>query len=148
MDSKQKVIVQALRVAQGAVSKVLKRNCETGVTTPRARPGCPRKTTKREDRYLLRLCRNGHTKSANTYRAECLRFTDTHVSRMLVNLRLLHAGYFARTPLKKLLLLQRHRQARMDWARPSHRRWKPGSVPVPTDPGGKVIAICSSDIWA
>jgi hypothetical protein len=28
------------------------------------------------------------------------------------------------------------------------RRWKPGSISVPTDPGGKVITICLSDIWA
>ena len=44
---------------------------------------------------------------------------------MLVNLRLIRAGYFARRPLKKLLLLQRHRHARMDWAR-NHLRWRPG----------------------
>ena len=125
MGSKQKVIAQALGIAQGTVSKVLKRNRETGVPTPRARPGRPRKTTEREDRYLLRLCRNGRTKSANTLRAEWLRFTNTPVSRMLVNLRLIRAGYFARRPLKKLLLLQRHRQARMDWAR-NHLRWRPG----------------------
>ena len=46
-------------------------------------------------------------------------------SRMLVNLRLIRADYFARKPLKKLLLLQRHRQARMDWAR-NHLYWRRG----------------------
>jgi transposase len=65
---KQKVIAQALGIAQGTVSKVLKRNRETGVPTPRARPRRPRKTTERAERYLLRLCRNGRTKSANTRR--------------------------------------------------------------------------------
>jgi transposase len=77
LGSKQKVIVQALGIAQGTVSKVLKRNRETGVRTPRARPGRPRKTTEREDCYLLRLCRNWRTKSANTLRAEWLRFTNS-----------------------------------------------------------------------
>ena len=33
----------------------------------------------------------------------------------LIPMRLIRAGYIARRPLKKLLLLQRHRQARMDW---------------------------------
>ena len=56
MGSKQKVIAQALRIAQGTVSNVLKRNRETGVRIPRARLGRTRKTTEREDRYLLRLC--------------------------------------------------------------------------------------------
>jgi len=125
MCSKQKVIAQAFGIAQGTYSKVLKRNRETGVPTPRARPGRTRKTTESEDHYLLRLCRNGRTKSANTLRFEWLRFTNTHVSRMLVNLRLIRAGYFARRPLNKPLLLQKHRQARPDWAK-NHFRWRPG----------------------
>jgi len=50
MDSKQKVIAQVLGIEQGTVSRVLKRNCETDVPTPRDRPGRPRKTTEREDR--------------------------------------------------------------------------------------------------
>ena len=89
------------------------------------RPGRPRKTAEREDRYQLRLCRNRRTKTENTLRAEWLRFTNTPVSRMLVNLRLIRAGYFGRRSLKKPLLLQRRRQARMDWAR-KHLRWRPG----------------------
>ena len=102
MGSKQKVIAQAFGIAQGTVSEVLKRNRETGVNIPRDRPGSHRKTTEREDRYLLRLCRNGRTISANTLRAEWLRFTNTAVSRMLVTLRLIRAGYFPRRPTKKL----------------------------------------------
>ena len=125
MGCKQKAITHALGIAQGTVSKVLKINRETVVPTPRARPGRPSKTTEREDRYLVRLCRNGRTKSTNSLRAEWLRFTNTHVSRILVNLPLIHACYFAKWPLKKLLLLQRHRQERMDWAR-KHLRWRLG----------------------
>jgi len=125
MRSKQKVIAQALGIAQGTVSNALKGNRETGVPTHRARPGRTRKTTEKEDRYLLRLCRYGHAKSANTLRAEWLRFTNTPVSRMLVNLRLIRADYFARRPLKKPFLLQRHLQARMDWTR-NHLYWRPG----------------------
>ena len=54
----------------GIAQDVPKRNSETGVHIPRARPRRPRKTTAREDRYLLRLCRNERTKSAHTLRAE------------------------------------------------------------------------------
>ena len=88
MGSKQKVIAQALGIAQETVSNVLKRNRETGVPTHRARQGRPHKTAEKEDRYLLRLCRYGQAKSANTLRAEWLRFTNIPVSRMQVNLRL------------------------------------------------------------
>ena len=64
MGSKQKVIAQALGIAQETVSTVLKRNRETGVPTHRTRQGRPRKTTTKENRYLLRLCRYEHAKSA------------------------------------------------------------------------------------
>ena len=66
----QKVIAQALGIAQGIVLKVLKRNRETGVPTRKARPGRLRKTTEREDRYLLRLppeFQNEHIKCFVTY---------------------------------------------------------------------------------
>jgi len=70
MGSKQKVIAPALGTAQGTHSNVLKINRETVVPTPELGPRRPRKTTEREDRYLVRLCRNGRTKSANYLRAE------------------------------------------------------------------------------
>jgi len=61
----------------------------------------------------------------NTLTAEWLRFTNTPVSRMLVNLWLIRAGYFLRKALKKLLLLQTHQQEHVGWAR-NHLRWRPG----------------------
>jgi len=67
--SKQKVIAQALGIAQGTVSNVIKENCETGVPNPRARPGRTDKTTERENQYLLRWCRNERTKSEITLRS-------------------------------------------------------------------------------
>ncbi|XP_064614483.1 uncharacterized protein LOC135478141 [Liolophura sinensis] len=51
--AKQKDIAAALGVTQGAVSKIFKRHRQTGVPTPRPRSGRPRKTTEREDRYLV-----------------------------------------------------------------------------------------------
>ena len=44
---------------------------------------------------------------------------------MLVNLWLIRAGYFPRRPLKKPLLVHKHRQVCMEWAR-NHLRWWPG----------------------
>jgi len=55
MSSKHMVIAQALVIAQGTVSKVFKRNRETSIPTPKARPGRPRKTTEREDLHLPHL---------------------------------------------------------------------------------------------
>jgi len=83
MGSKQKIIVHALCIAQGTVSKVLKRNLEA---RPIARPGRSHKTTERKDLICYVCAENGRTKSANTLLAEGLRLANTPVSRMLVNL--------------------------------------------------------------
>lgn len=121
--AKQNDIAVALGITQGAVSKIIKRHRETGVPTPRARSGRPRKTTEREDRYLVRLCRNARTKTSTQLRADWIRFTNTPVSSRLVRYRLLNAGYFARRPVRKPILQPRHRLARLEWSR-DHLNWQ------------------------
>lgn len=123
--SSQGQIARTYRITQGAVSKILKRHRETGLTTPRPRSGRPKKTTERHDRYLLRLCRNGRTRPSSQLRADWMRFTNVPVTTRLVNYRLLNAGYLARRPVRKPLLQQRHRQARLAWAR-GHLNWRVG----------------------
>ena len=114
---KQRRIARQYSITQGAVSKILKRHAITGVPTPRPRPGRPLKTTRRQDRYLIRMCAAGRTKTTNTLRAEWQNATNVPVSRTLVNGRLLRAGYHARRPLRKPRLSRRHRERRLQWAR-------------------------------
>ena len=105
-------------ISQGAVSKILKRHRERSVSTPKLRSDGPCKT--RENRYLLRLCRDNHLKTASQLRTMWIRFTNTPVTTRFVNYRLLSAGYFARRPLRKPLFQQRHRQAEQ------HLNWRVG----------------------
>ena len=106
----------------------MKRDRETGLTgqtTPRPISGCPKNTTARPDRYLLRLCRNSRTKPSSQLRADWILFTNVPLATRLVNYRLLNAGYLARRPVRKPLLQRRHRQARFVWAR-GHLNWCDG----------------------
>lgn len=119
---KQRAIARVFNISQGEVSKILRRRAETGVPTPRPRPGRPLKTTRRDDRLLIRLCRGGRTKSASALRTEWQNAINVPISRELVNKRLIKAGYRARRPLWKPLLKPRHRQQRVQWAR-GHLRW-------------------------
>ena len=117
----QTAIARQYNITQGEVSKILKRNAETGVLTPRPCHGRPFKTTRREDRQLIRLVRNGRTKTASTLKTEWQNAIKKRVSRTLVNTRLIRAGYPARRPLWKPLLSRNHRQRRLQWGR-DHRR--------------------------
>ncbi len=122
---KQRAIGRQYGITQGQVSKILKRNAQRGVPSPIPRPGRPRRTTRRDDRQLHRLVRNGRTKSANQLRAGWQQLTNVPVSRRLVNQRLVQAGYRARRPLRKPRLTRQHCQHRLQWAR-EHRQWQPG----------------------
>lgn len=121
---KQSDIAHQYHITQGEVSKILTRNAVTGVPTPRPRPGRPIKTTRRQDRLLIRLCTGGRSKPTRALRTEWQNATGIPVSRTLVNSRLVRAGYRARRPLRKPLLKQVHRQRRLQWAR-DHRHLQP-----------------------
>ena len=121
---KQREIAAHYHITQGEVSKILKRNAVTGVPTPRARPGRPIKTTRRQDRLLVRLCTAGRYKPTSALRTEWQNAIGVPVSRTLVNGRLIRAGLRSRRPLRKPLLKQGHRQRRLQWAR-DHLRWGP-----------------------
>ena len=114
---KQKAIARFYHISQGAVNKILQRNAVTGVPTPMPRPGRPIKTTRRQDRLLVRLCTGGRTQPTSSLRTQWQNAIGIRVSRTLVNGRLVRTGYRARRPLRKPLLKQNHRQRRLQWAR-------------------------------
>lgn len=121
---KQVDIAAFYGITQGEVSKILKRNAETGRPTSRPRLGRPRKTTIRQDRLLIRLSTAGRTKPASTLRTEWQNDINVPVSVSLVKKRLVSAGYHSRRPLWKPKITIGHRHRRLEWAR-THQRWTP-----------------------
>ena len=118
-------IAQILGMSQGAVSKVLKRNRVLGTPVPRPRPGRYRKTTRRDDRLLLRLCRRNRWNNSTQLRQEWVRATGRPVTTSPVRKRLVRAGYRARRPARCPALTERHRLHRRQWAQ-RHRNWALG----------------------
>ena len=82
---KQKDIALHQHITQGEVSEIFRTKAETGVSTPRPRPGWPLKTTVRQDRLAARLYTASHTRTTSTFRSEWQSQINVHVSRSLVN---------------------------------------------------------------
>ncbi len=122
---KQTAIARQYNISQGEVSKILKRNVETGVSTPRPSPERPITTTKRQDRLLVRMCTGGRTRTTSSLRTEWQNAINVPISRTLVNSRLIKVGLRTRRPLMKPKLKRVDHQRRLQRAR-VHERWQPG----------------------
>ncbi len=122
---KQTAIARQYNISQGEVSKIQKRNVETGVPTPRPRPGRPIIITRRQNRLLVRMCTGGRTRTTSSFRTEWQNAINVPVSITLVNSRLIKAGLRARRPLLKPKLKRVNHQRRLQWAR-DHEHWQPG----------------------
>ena len=94
----------------------------TGSVKDRPRSGRPRKTTPREDRFILTSSRrNRRYLSRKLMRLLC-NATGTRVSDQTVRYRLRSARLKACRPYVLIPLTLRHRQERRQWAL-AHRRW-------------------------
>ena len=112
----QKQAARRFGVSQGEISKLIRKWNQTGGVVDRRRSGRPRKTNQRQDRHLLRLARQNRFMSAMQLRNTWRQQLGYPISRETTNKRLLQAGYRARRPIRRPLLTQRHRAARLRWA--------------------------------
>ena len=76
----------------------------------KARTGHPRKNTERKNRHLLRICRNGLTKTIIVLQAELKQVTQIQVCHKTVNNRLVNAEYKAHRQIWKAKLTQHRHQ--------------------------------------
>lgn len=113
-------IAQHFGIHFSIVSRLLKRHRDDGTIQERPRSGRPPKTSEREDRALVRVAKRQPFATARYLRDDWN--IATRVAVRTVNRRLNNARLRARRPLKRPLLTQRHRQARLEWAR-YHRHW-------------------------
>lgn len=116
----QRQVSDRFNVSHSVISRLMRRYNETGIVGERPRSGRPKKTTEREDRLLRRLARQQPFTTANRLRSRWN--VHVRISRRTVNRRLNCGRLRARRPIKRPALTQRHKDARLQWAR-DHIGW-------------------------
>ena len=111
-----------LGVSHSVISRLQQRFQATGRVADRPRPGRPRSTTQREDRFILRQALQARSTTANTIRGQLRVTTHTNISAQTVRNRLHDANLHARRPLVRPRLTPQHRAARLAWSA-HHLRW-------------------------
>lgn len=107
---------------ESTISRLRSRFQVTGAVNDRPRSGRPRKTTLREDRFIVTSSRRNRFLSSRKLRLLLRNATGTIVSDRTVRNRLRAARLRARRPYVGIPLTLRHRQARFQWVR-THRQW-------------------------
>jgi len=117
-DKSQCEIARLCNVSQSAVSKLRKQFTITGTLSPRRKGACgrKRKTTDRDDRFLIQQSKRDPKKTSDRLQRD-LAAHGVNVCSSTVRRRLLAAGRPARKPQKKQLLTAVMKKKRLMWAR-------------------------------
>lgn len=115
-------IARRLQVSPSVIVRLRQRFNATGQVQDRPRPGRPKKTTAREDRYITRQAQASRKTTANRIRRQLRAATHTNIATQTVRNRLHAAQLRARRPAKRPMLTPAHKVARQGWCR-RHGRW-------------------------
>lgn len=118
----QRDIAQEFNVHPSTICRLLNRFRTTGNVSDRQRSGRPRKTTVRQDRFIVTTSRRNRFMAAPRVAEELHRATEVRLCGQSERNRLRSANLQNRRPLTAVSLTQRHRQTRIAWAN-THRRW-------------------------
>ena len=143
-------------------SEVVRSLETTGKMERKTGSGRSRKTTEREERYLVLQCRRNRKNTASELGESIANEDGTpNVTDRTIRNRLIEAGYPARTPLKESLLNKDQRRKRLQWPK-THKDWdverwrkviwsdetsfsrfpRPGNVKVRRKPGEEIRGDC------
>ena len=94
-------VARRLGVAPSVICRLQQRWQATGRVQDRPRSGRPRKTTRREDRYITRQATMARTSTARHIRGQLRAATQTNVSVSTIKNRLHEVRLHARHPVKR-----------------------------------------------
>lgn len=120
-----KQVARRMGVSPNAIRKLRQKFQQTGEVKDRARIGRPKVTTPGQDRLITNLTLRRRICTAREIRDQLHAAAGAgarRISEQTVRNRLHGAGLYARRLVKKAVLLLRHKQTRLEWAR-NHERW-------------------------
>lgn len=121
----QRYVANRFAVSRSTVQRVYTRFIETGSYSRRHGTGPRRKTSNRDDRFIVSLVlRNRHTTAVEA-RNELQHVRNVNVSERTVRRRLQESTLYSRRPATGPELLRQHRVARLQFAR-QHQNWNVG----------------------
>ena len=115
-------VARHFQVHERTIYRLQSRCRQTNSVKDRPRSGRPKKTTQREDRYLVTSSRRNRFLTSTALANRLQAATGTRVTFGTVRNRLRAAALRGRRPLVGVPLTQRHRRARLNWAR-AHLAW-------------------------
>ena len=118
----QREVARMLGVSQGCISKIWRRNRETGRPHQRKRGGSMKISMPREDLQLFRMVRTNRFFSAPHLQMQMISRFGRQISVRTIRRWLLVAGYWSRRRARCPRLILELRRRRCEWGR-RHRVW-------------------------
>lgn len=115
-------IADRFHVGAMSVSRIYQRWCQERTVKRKRGSGRPRKTTKRQDRLLVRMIKTDPFKTATDVRNYAREHLGVEITSRTARNILIRAGFPARRPAKKPLISAKNRKARVAFAR-EHLNW-------------------------
>ena len=112
----QRYVGRQFNVSQTLVGRVWQRYLDTGSVDERAGRGRPRKTTDRDDGYIVNLAKRRRFESAKTLNADFRDASGVHICEQTVRNRLHAANIRARRPAVRPPLTPEHRRLRLTFS--------------------------------
>lgn len=113
----QRNVARQFNVSHTVVGRIWQRYLDTGSVVERPRSGRPRKTTDRQDRYIINIAKRARFESAKSLNANFRNASNVVISEQTVRNRLHSANIRARKPAVRVPLTVEHRRRRLDFAR-------------------------------
>ena len=104
------------------VHRIIDNFKNSGSLDAKPKTGRPRKTTPREDRMIVSICKKDRFKTASAIARELNESTNINVSRKTVSRRLVDCGFRAHVPACKPLITKKNKFARLQYAK-EHVIW-------------------------
>lgn len=115
-------LARQFSLARSTIGAIIQRHRLRGGVEKRHSPGRPKKTSKRDDKLIVRISQADPRLNSVDIHREMSTHSSIQVSSKTVQRRLISAGLNGRRPAKKPLISIKNRRARLEFAK-THLSW-------------------------